>query len=183
MKYPIHTAETAPEAARDFLTGAKKAFGFLPNLLGVMASAPALVKAYGAMIELFDQTSFSATERQIVLLAASAENGCTYCVAAHSTIAGMQKVPADVVEAIRTGARIKDPKLEALRRFTTIMVAKRGWPSDDDMIAFLTAGYTEAHVLEVVLGIGFKTLSNYTTHVADPALDQAFAPASWSKVA
>lgn len=126
MSYPIHTVETAPLDAKDFLAGIQKGFGFLPNLIGVMASAPALAKAYGAMIQLFDQTSFTPTERQIVLLATSAENDCTYCVAAHSIIAGMQKVPTDVVEAIRNNTPINDPKLEALRRFTTAMVARRG---------------------------------------------------------
>lgn len=183
MSYPIHTVETAPLDAKDFLAGIQKGFGFLPNLIGVMASAPALAKAYGAMIQLFDQTSFTPTERQIVLLATSAENDCTYCVAAHSIIAGMQKVPADVVGAIRNGTPINNPKLEALRRFTTAMVAKRGWPSEDEIKAFLGAGYTEVQVLEVVLGIGFKTLSNYTTHVSEVPVDGAFAPAAWSKVA
>ena len=36
MSYTIHTPETAPEAARETLEGARKAFGFVPNLLGVM---------------------------------------------------------------------------------------------------------------------------------------------------
>lgn len=183
MSYPVHTVETAPEAAREFLVGTQKAFGFLPNLIGVMASAPALAKAYGALIGLFDQTSFTPTERQIVLLATSADNGCTYCVAAHSIIAGMQKVPADVVEAIRNNTPINDPKLEALRRFTTAMVATRGRPSEDEVKAFLAAGYTEVQVLEVVLGIGFKTLSNYTTHISEVPVDQAFASAAWTKAA
>lgn len=66
MTYPIHSVETAPQAAKDFLAGTQKAFGFLPNLLGVMASAPPLAKAYGAMMQLFDETSFSPTERQVV---------------------------------------------------------------------------------------------------------------------
>jgi uncharacterized peroxidase-related enzyme len=183
MAFPIHTVESAPASARDFLAGTQKALGFVPNLLGVMASAPALAKAYGAMIQLFDQTSFSPTERQVVLLATSVENGCEYCVAAHSVIAGIQKVPAEVVEALRTGAAIADPKLEVLRRFTAAMVSKRGWPAPADVQAFLAAGYTEVQMLEVVLGIGFKTLSNYTTHITGLPVDDAFAPAAWNKVA
>ena len=37
--------------------------------------------------------------------------------------------------------------------------------------------------MSLILGIGFKTLSNYTNHVADTPLDQAFAKAAWSKAA
>jgi len=183
MTYAVHTVATAPESAKETLAGAQKAFGFLPNLLGVMAEAPALLKAYRALAGLFEETSFTPTERQIVLLTASYENGCTYCVAAHSVIADVQKVPADVVDAIRGGAPIADKKLEALRRFAAAVVKTRGWLSDAEVAAFLNAGYTPAQVLEVVLGVGFKTLSNYTNHIAETPLDGAFAKASWSKAA
>lgn len=183
MSYKVHTPETAPEAARQTLTDAGQAYGFVPNLLGVMAEAPALVKAYRTLAGLFEETSFSPAERQVILLSVSAENACTYCVAAHSVIAGMQKVPSEVVEAIRDGKPIADRKLEALRRFTESLVASRGWPTEADTTTFLNAGYSRAQVLEVVLGVGFKTLSNYTNHIADTPLDEAFAKASWSKAA
>jgi uncharacterized peroxidase-related enzyme len=183
MSYTVHTPETAPEAAKESLAVIKKAHGFVPNLLAVMAEAPALLKAYRALGALFDGTSFSPSERQVVLLAASYENGCEYCVAVHSVAAGMQKVPNDVVQAIRDGKEIADRKLEALRRFTAAVVSTRGWPSDADTRAFLSAGYARTQILEVVLGIGMKTLSNYTNHIADTPLDQPFAKASWAKAA
>lgn len=183
MSYTVHTTETAPEAAKETVRQAEQAYGFLPNLLGVMAEAPQLVKAYTTLNGLFEQTSFSPAERQTVLLAVSARNGCDYCVAAHSVIAGMQKVPDDVVQAIRDGQPIADAKLEALRRFTEAVVEKRGWPSDADVRAFHAAGYGEQQVLEVILGVGLKTLSNYTNHVAETPLDDAFASAAWNKAA
>jgi AhpD family alkylhydroperoxidase len=62
-----------------------------------MAEAPALVTAYTTLSRIFEETSFSPAERQVVLLTVSYENGCEYCVAAHSVIAGMKKLPADVV--------------------------------------------------------------------------------------
>ena len=183
MTYAVHTVDTAPEAAKETLANAQKAFGFLPNLLGVMAEAPALVKAYTTLARIFDETSFSPTERQVVLLTASYENGCDYCIAAHSVISGMQKVPSDVVQAIRDGKPIAERKLEALRQFTAAVVASRGWPSEADTKAFLNLGCTRQQILEVVLGIGFKTLSNYTNHITETPLDAAFAKAAWSKAA
>lgn len=183
MTYTVHTADTAPEAAKEILAGAQKSFGFLPNLLGVMAEAPALVNAYITLNRIFQETSFSPTERQIVMLTASYENGCDYCVAAHSVIAGTQKVPQNVVQAIRDGVPIADAKLEALRRFTAILVNTRGWPADADVDAFLKAGYGKQQVLEVILGIGAKTLSNYTNHITHTPLDRAFSAAAWSKAA
>ena len=183
MTYRVHTIDTAPAAAKEILSGAKQSLGFVPNLYAVMAEAPALLKAYTTLSRILDETSFSATERQVVLLAASYVNNCEYCVAAHSAIAGMQKVPNDVVKAIRDGQPISDKKLEALRRFTAAVVTLRGWPSEADTQAFLAAGYGPAQILEVVLGVGMKTLSNYANHIAGTPLDQAFAPVAWSKVA
>ena len=180
-RFDIHTPENAPEGSRPILEGAQKALGFVPNLYGTFAGSPELLKAYTTIGQLFDQTSFSPTERQIVLLAVSATNGCDYCVAAHSTIADMQKVPADVVTALRDGTPIADAKLEALRTFATTLAEKRGWADESDVQAFLAAGYTQANVLEVILGVGMKTLSNYTNHVAETPLDAAFQPKAWSR--
>jgi AhpD family alkylhydroperoxidase len=174
MSYTIHSSITAPEGAKEILAGAEKAYGFLPNLLGTMAEAPTLVKAYTTLSRIFEETSFSATERQVVLLTVSSENRCEYCVAAHSVIAAVQKVPGEVVGAIRDGGPIPDAKLEALRRFTAAVVASRGRPAEADTSAFLAPGYGKQQVLEVVLGVGLKTLSNYTNHIAATPLDQAF---------
>lgn len=183
MKFPIHTPDSAPVPARPILAGAQKGMGFVPNLLGTMANAPALLNAYSTVARIFDDTSLSPTERQIVLIATSRENGCEYCVAAHTVIAGMQSVPKDVVAAVRAGTPIADQKLEALRQFTAAVVATRGRPSDAAIENFAAAGYSQPQVLEVVLGVGVKTISNYTNHIAHIPLDEAFSSAAWSRAA
>lgn len=124
------TIVNAPEQARPLLEKAKAKYGFVPNLLGVMAHAPATLEAYMTLSGLFDKISLSPTERQVVLLAISAESECKYCVSAHTVIAQMQKVDANAVEAIRAGKPIGDDKLEAVRRFAVEVVSMRGWPSE-----------------------------------------------------
>ncbi|MFQ6005303.1 MAG: carboxymuconolactone decarboxylase family protein [Woeseia sp.] len=178
----IHSKETARPESAGLLGEAEKAYGFIPNLLGVFAESPAVLKAYLTIGSIFDESSFSPTERQVVILAASRFNECHYCMAAHSVAADMQGVPADVVEAIRNDQQIADNRLEALRNFTTAVVEKRGWVSDDDIAAFVGAGYSKAQVLEVVLGVSFKTISNYTNHIADTPVDDAFATRAWQPV-
>ncbi|WP_374764292.1 carboxymuconolactone decarboxylase family protein [Yunchengibacter salinarum] len=181
MDFKLHTKDTAPAGAKDILEGAEKKYGFVPNLLATMAEAPAVVEAYATLGGIFDKTSFSPTERQVVLLTVSRENVCTYCMAAHTVIAGMQDVPDDVVDALRNDTPIQDEKLEALRRYTRAVVESRGNPSDADVKAFFDAGYGNQQVLEVNLGVTFKTLSNYTNHVAHTPVDSAFKSAEWSK--
>ena len=176
----IHSEHTAPEASQAILEGAKAKYGFLPNLLGGLASSPAALEAYVTLSDLFDKSSLTPAERQVVILATSAENGCEYCVAAHSTVAAMLKVPDDVIEALRDGRPIDDERLEALRNFTETVVKKRGWADEENVQAFLAAGFDRAQVLEIVLGVAFKTLSNYANHLIQTPVDAAFAPRAWT---
>lgn len=181
MKFKVHTPETAQPKSAEMLNAAQQKFGFTPNLLAVMAEAPALLKGYMTMAQIFGETSFTETERQIVLLETSYTNDCTYCMAAHSAISAMNNVPSDVVDALRANTPIADGKLEALRQFARSVVANKGYPTEAATAAFLAAGYGQQQVLEVILGIGFKTLSNYTNHITHTPLDEAFKPKEWQK--
>ncbi len=178
--FPVHSIESAPETSKGFLTAAQKAYSFVPNLLAGMAEAPALLEGYMTLAGIFDKTSFSETERQIILMTNNRLNGCVYCMAAHTTISQMSGVPADVVTALRENTPIADAKLEALRRFAIVINESRGWPSEADVAAFLSAGYNQQNILEVILGTALKTLSNYTNHVAETPLDNAFQANVWS---
>ncbi len=91
----------------------------------------------------------------------------------------MSKVPEEVIASLRDDRPISYAKLEALRQFTKAVVSQRGWVPEQNLQAFLDAGYTRAQVLEVVLGVSLKTLSNFINHLAETPIDeqfQAFAP-------
>jgi len=178
-KFETHSAETAPEASKKILKGVKAKLSFVPNLLGKMAEAPAILEAYTTLAGIFEKADLSATERQVIMMTVNRINGCTYCMAAHSAISRKSGIPEDVIEALRNNTSIADPKLEALRQFTVVMMENHGWPSEADMAAILAAGYTKQTMLEVVLGIGYKTLSNYTNHLAHTEVDDAFSADAW----
>ncbi|HET54839.1 MAG TPA: carboxymuconolactone decarboxylase family protein [Ignavibacteria bacterium] len=94
----------------------------------------------------------------------------------------MQKIDEGIIEALRTGEPIKDEKLEALRKFTQTVVERRGWLEENDIEEFLSAGYNKAQLLEVIVGVVQKTLSNYINHIVQTPLDAAFEPNKWEKV-
>lgn len=175
--YPIHTVASAPAAAQPLLEQAQAQFGLIPNLFGGMASAPGLLQSYMAVYQAFASGTLNALEQQIICIAVSLEHDCDYCVAAHSTVAGMQQLDPAVVSALRNGSTLPDAKLEALRSFTLALVRQRGWAEPAQLEAFLAAGYTRAAALEVVTGIGLKILSNYADHLIHTPVDAPFAPA------
>ncbi|RMF16957.1 MAG: carboxymuconolactone decarboxylase family protein [Alphaproteobacteria bacterium] len=178
--FPLHDPATAPEAARPWLDRAAKVFGFAPNVLKVMAEAPALLEGYMTLSGIFDKTSFSPAERQLILLAAARTERCHYCVAAHSWAAEMAGLPKAVVEAVREGREIADdPRLESLRRFVTHLVSRQGFADAEEIEAFLAGGFTRAQALEIVLGVALKVMSTWTNHLARTPLDEPLSAYAW----
>jgi AhpD family alkylhydroperoxidase len=180
-RFTAHTIETAPEASKPILEAVKAAFSFVPNLQANMAESPELLAGYSALWDIFSKSSLTAHEQQVVYLTANFENNCHYCMAGHTTLAKMQKMDPAVIEALRNGGSVPDAKLEALHRFTTVVVRDRGFATDADVSAFLAAGYTRRNVLEVILGVATKTMSNYTNHIAHTPLDAFMKGNEWSK--
>jgi uncharacterized peroxidase-related enzyme len=178
-QFQIHTPETASPEGKEVLERAQKRYGFVPNLIGGMVEAPAAADAYMAMGDLLGKTSLTPSERHVAWFTANFEHGCDYCMAAHSAIATAEKIPADVIESARSGKPYADAKLEALRAFTLQVVRERGWVNDGAVDAFLEAGFTKQNVLEVVLVVAHKVLSNYTNHIVGTPVDQGFKPFTW----
>lgn len=183
LNFPLHSKDTAPEATHPHFDASLKQFGMIPNLYGVMANAPVVLEAYRSLGALFmggPHMTLDPTEQQVVLLATSYENQCSYCMGAHSAIAGMMNIDQSIIEALRDGTPIEDPRLEALRRLAAAITQTRGWPDEAIVRHFLDVGYTQEQVLEVILGVTMKTLSNYVNHMAGTPLDEAFKPAAWT---
>jgi len=174
--FKLHDLQSRPQ-----LAAAQEKFGFVPNLLGMLAESPVAADAYLKLGELFANSSFTPVEQQVVTLAVSNIHECDYCMAAHSGLAEMADMAPEVLEALRAGRTLPDARLEALRTFATTVVVDRGLVGDLAVAAFLDAGYTKAQVLEVITGVAFKTISNYTNHITRTPLDKPFSKYAWEK--
>lgn len=177
------TIEGSEGNARELLLRAKAQVGFVPNMYAKMANAPGVLETYLFGYQRFREASgFTPVEQEVVLLTISRFHGCSYCMAAHSMIADkMSKVPADVLQALRAGTAIPNPKLAALSEFTSIMVEQRGNPTSAQLSPFKSAGYTDRQVLEIILAIAVKTISNYCNHVFHTEVDAAFDKYKWER--
>jgi uncharacterized peroxidase-related enzyme len=170
------TIATAPEGSRPALEKIQKSLGFIPNLMAIFANNPTVLQGFLALDAVYEKGSFTPRERQIILLAASVENNCNYCAAAHSTIAkGALHTPPEVIAALRNNTPVPDAKLNALVTLVKELVRERGYVKDETIQKFLAAGYKKEQVMELLLGIALKTISNYLDHISPTPLDQAFA--------
>lgn len=177
------TPDNANEAQKPLLEKSLKEMGMIPNMYANMVNSPGVMETYALGYDRFRKNSgFSPVEQEVVFVTISIANGCEYCAAAHSFIAdNYSKVPKEVTDAIRDGGEIPDAKLKVLSEFTKAMFEKRGNPSPEDVNAFLEAGYQEKQILEIILALAVKTLSNYSNHMFKTPLDDAFSSRRWSK--
>jgi AhpD family alkylhydroperoxidase len=177
--FTVHTIETAPAAAKGTLEAVQKAWGFVPTLHGMLAESPAAVKAYDTVFGIVGETSLTPAEQQVVFLATSVFHECEYCVAGHTYLGRMVKLDESAIQALRNGTIIADAKLQALRVYVEAVIRERGFVSDAATDAFIAAGYTRANVMDILVVVAAKTISNYANHIAhtpkesfmaDPAL-------------
>lgn len=179
--FKVHGIDTAPPESRADLEKLKASHGSIPNVHGVMAEAPPLLKSSLVLKEQFAKATLNKHERKIVLLVVSRELGSAYDTAAHAVLAEKHNVPVDVIEAVRIGSSLADPKLEALRRFTIDATKHDGRIAESTFKGFLAAGYTKANALEIVLAIGAVTLTSLTNRLAKTPLDTEFEPRELKK--
>lgn len=178
-EFTLHDQESAPEESKALLQKSVDAYGMIPNLHAVMAEAPATLEGYQRLNDLFTQTSLSAEEQTVVWQSINVEHGCHYCIPAHTAIAKNMKVSDDITDALRNETPLTDARLEALRDFTLKVVRQRGEVSESDVQTFLDAGFDRRQVLEVVLGVSQKVMSNYINAIASTPVDKPFKQFEW----
>ncbi len=171
------TLEKADKEQKPLLEKALKNVGMIPNMYENMVNSPGLMDTYTTGYQhLRNNSGFTPVEMEVIFLAVSVENKCEYCIAAHSFIAdNFSKVPKEVTDAIRDGKIVPDTKLNALSEFSKVMLATRGNPSQDEVDAFTAAGYSHAHILEIILALAVKTISNYANHIFHTEIDEVFS--------
>ncbi len=171
------TDATATGAAKDILESTQANLGFVPNMYRTMANSSGYLSTYATGYKAFRQDSgFTAKEQETIFLVISRGNGCDYCTAAHSMIADkVSKLDSETLNALRSGAPLADAKLQALAEFTAHVFETRGMITRARAAAFLEAGFAEKQIMEVVLAISVKILSNYSNHIFHTDLDDVFA--------
>lgn len=178
--FTLHTLESAPKDSKPLLENSQKGFGMIPNLHAVMAEAPGLLEGYQTLHRLVLESSFNNEEKTVVWQSVNVEHACHYCVPAHSGIARSMKVDEAIDNALRDQTPLDDAKLEALRTFTLSVVRNRGNVDESAVQTFFDAGYEKRQLLEVVLVVSQKVMSNYVNHIAETPIDEPFKKFAWT---
>lgn len=168
--FPLHTQSTAPAPSKAILAQIGTPGAEAPNLVRTLAEAPAALAGFQQLKAAFASSSLSPLEQELVYLSVAKANECHYCTAQTGAFDSSPEAHT-VADAIRGERPIRDPRLQALRRFAMAMTNQRGWVSDTHIEDFLAAGFNRAQVLEVISGVALATLSSYVNHLAATPID------------
>lgn len=147
----------------------QKGLGFVPNLYAYFAKNNTALQDYLALQN--RKSTLSAKEREVINLITSQINHCRYCQSAHTAIGKMNGFTDEQIIEIRKGSASFNPKLDALVKFTASVVENRGHAAEDAVEAFFEAGYNEANMIDVVIVVGDKIISNYIHNLTGFAID------------
>ncbi len=179
--FKLHNLDSAPADSKPLLENSLKDWGMIPNLHAVMAEAPGLLEGYQRLHQLFQDSSFNEEELTVVWQTINVEHECHYCVPAHTAISHMMKVDDALSEALRNQSAMPTEKLQVLHDTTLSLLRNRGRLTDAELAAFYAAGYAQRQLLEIILGLSQKVMSNYVNHIAETPVDAPFQKFAWEK--
>lgn len=171
----VPTRDQVSPANQALFDNLKKGLGMVPNLYATLAHSEHALGNYLAFQNA--KSSIQGKAREVVNLVVSQVNDCAYCLAAHTVIGGMVGFsPEQILEIRRGGARF-DPKLDALARLVRNIASERGHADPARVQAFFDAGWTTGHLVDVIVAIGDKTVTNYLHATTQVPVDFPPAPA------
>ena len=169
-----HDLASAPAGARQHLEATRNRLGFIPVGMARQAEAPEVLDAFAQLNRLWARGELTQREREVVIFTVAHHSGCELCLAFHGAML-RRSGDAELAVELDTESPINDARLAALRRFTRALLASRGDVPDDERAAFLAAGFTARHALEVVLGVATYTLSTFANRLVRAPIDPQLA--------
>lgn len=172
--FTVPTRDQVPENNQAIFDNLQKSLGFVPNLYATFGHSKNALGTYLALQNA--PSSLSKKEREVINLVVSQVNDCRYCQAAHTAIGKMNGFTDEQILDIRNAEVTFDPKFAALAQFVKETTARKGRPGQAAVNAFFDAGFTNEQLVDVIMVIGDKIISNYLHGVTQIPVDFPAAP-------
>ena len=164
--FNVPKREEVSEKNQSIFDSLEKAVGFVPNLFATYAHSENALENYLNLSNA--KTSLNAKQKEVVNLAVSEVNNCIYCLSAHTAIGKMNGFTGGQILELRSGQASFDSKLNALASLAKNLTENRGAADDRVIENFFNEGWTKENLIDTIVLVGDKTISNYlhkTTNV------------------
>jgi AhpD family alkylhydroperoxidase len=172
--FNIPSREQVSATNQNLFDNLKKGLGMVPNLYATLAHSENALGSYLTFQNA--KSSVTGKAREVVNLVVSQVNCCEYCLAAHTAIGKMHGFSDPQIIEIRSGKADFDTKLGALARLVKNITLERGHADQALVDAFFAAGWTKENLVDVIVIIGDKTVTNYLHGTTQVPIDFPVAP-------
>lgn len=155
----IVSAESANPEQKALLDAIQAQLGMVPNFLKVFANSPAALKTFLGLHAIAGDGSLDALTRERIALALAQQNGCAYCLSAHSAIARKVGLDGAEMDVNRAGSS-RDQKAAVAVHFARSLVTHMGEVTTDELVGMRNAGYSDSDIVEVITHVGMNILTN-----------------------
>lgn len=171
----VPTREQVSPANQALFDQLQQQLGFVPNLYATFALSEHALASYLSFQNA--RSSIRGKAREVINLVVSQVNDCAYCLAAHTALGAMVGFSPEQILDIRRGSAPFDPKLDALARLVKQVALDRGHADPALLEAFFSAGWTQENLVDAMVVIGDKVVSNYLHSTTQIPVDFPAAPA------
>jgi len=173
-KFKVPTREQVTPENQAIFDNLNSKLGFVPNIYATYAFSKDALGRYMSFAG--GKTSLNAKEKEVINLVVSQVNGCTYCLAAHTAIGKMNGFTDEQILELRKGSASFNSKFDALVKLAKTIIENRGNVDDTTLDAFFNAGYDKGSLVDVILAVGEKTITNFLHKITDIPIDFPEAP-------
>jgi uncharacterized peroxidase-related enzyme len=167
-RFPVPDVASLPDDLRATIEEVEAKTGFVPNAYLHLAHRPeewrAFFAYYAAVMD--GDEGLTKAERELIVVATSAVNDCTYCVVAHGALARLASKNAIVADQVAVDWRKADlsPRERAIVEFAVKLAGTPAEVADDDFARLRENGLSEDEIWQVGAITSFFALSNRLAH-------------------
>ena len=163
-RFPVPDLSALPPDIQQLFQKVSEKAGFVPNVFLVLAHRPEELRAFWAYHESLMQrkSGLSKGEREMIIVATSAENQCLYCVVAHGAILRVHEKSSQISEEITINykkANITD-RQKAMLDFAIKTCNCSHDICEDDFIQLHSHGFSDEDIWDIGAITAFFALSN-----------------------
>ena len=177
-RFPVPDLDTLPTDVRKRILDVQEKAGFIPNVFLVLSHRPTEFRAFfdyhDALME--KDSGLSMGEREMIVVATSGINQCTYCVVAHGAILRIREKSPTISEQLGTNYRSADisPRQKAMLDFAVKISLRSYEVNESDYEILHTHGFSDEDIWDIGAVSAFFALSNRMVGLTDMRANPEF---------
>ncbi|MCP2261925.1 putative peroxidase-related enzyme [Streptoalloteichus tenebrarius] len=168
-RFGVVEPEALPEDLRRRVDAVAEKSGFVPNIFRALGHRPDELRAFMDYHDALMDTEggLSKAERELVVVATSGANHCTYCVVAHGAVLRIRSKDPHLADLVATNpwAVELSPRERAIVDLALVLAGDSAALVEDDLEAARAAGLDDEEIWQVGAITAFFAMSNRLAHL------------------